>query len=66
MDFPSYRNRFLLFSFVFCKWKPSLKLAETHFFTLFPLLERDFLSSENRFLLFRGSFLQVKTVTETS
>ena len=34
--------------------------------TLFPLAERDFLSSENCILLFRASFLQVKTVTETS
>ena len=34
--------------------------------TLFPLAERNFLSSENVFLLFRASFLQVKTVTETS
>ena len=34
--------------------------------TLFPLAERDFLSSENCFLLFRASFLQVKTDTETS
>ena len=34
--------------------------------TLFPLAERDFLSSENCFLLFRTSFLQIKTATETS
>ena len=34
--------------------------------TLFSLAERNFLSSENVFLLFRASFLQVKTVTETS
>ena len=33
----------------------------------YPLAERDFLSSENCILfLFRASFLQVKTVTETS
>ena len=47
----------------------SLKLVETHFWggkTLFPLAERDFLFSENCFLFFRASFLQVKTVTETS
>ena len=34
--------------------------------TLFPPAERDFLSSENCFFLFRASFLQVKTVAETS
>ena len=33
---------------------------------LFPLAKRDFLSSENCFLLFRASFLDVKTVTEVS
>ena len=33
---------------------------------LFPLVKRDFLSSENCFLLFRASFLDVKTVTEVS
>ena len=33
---------------------------------LFQLAERGFLSSENCFLLFRASFLQVKTVAETS
>ena len=33
---------------------------------LFTLVERDFLSNENCFLLFRASFLQVKAVTETS
>ena len=46
-----------------------MKSVETHYFglkTLFPLTGRDFLSSENCFLLFRASFLQVKTVTETS
>ena len=31
-----------------------------------PLAEKDFFSSENSFLLFCASFLQVKTVTETS
>ena len=67
--FLSCGNRFLLFNIFFYKWKPPLKLVETHFFggmTLFPLAEKDFLSSENSFLLFRASFLQVKTVTETS
>ena len=34
--------------------------------TLFPLVERDFVSSGNCFLLFRASFLQVETVSETS
>ena len=34
--------------------------------SLFPLAKRDFLSSEKYFVLFRASFLQVKTVTETS
>ena len=33
--------------------------------TLFPLVERDFQSSGNRFLLFCVSFLQVETVNET-
>ena len=33
---------------------------------LFQLAERGFLSSENSFLLFLASFLQVKTVAETS
>ena len=57
--FLSCENRFLLFNLFFNKWKPLLKLVETHYFavkTLFPLVER----------LFRASFLQVKTVTETS
>ena len=52
-------NRFLLFNIFFNKWKPPLKLVETHYFvvkTLFPTTER----------LFGASFLQVKTVTETS
>ena len=41
---------------------------ETHFWgkDLFLLAEGDFLSSKNCFLLFRASFLQVKTATETS
>ena len=34
--------------------------------TLFPLVEKDFVSSGNCFLLFRASFLQVETVSETS
>ena len=34
--------------------------------TLFPLVERDFLSSGNCFLLFRASFLQVESISETS
>ena len=34
--------------------------------TLFPLVEKDFLSSGNYFLLFCASFLQVETVSETS
>ena len=33
--------------------------------TLFPLAERNFLSSESCFLLFRASFLEVKSVTQT-
>ena len=59
----------LIYNLFIYKWNPSLKLVETHFFggkTLFQLSERDFLSIENSFLLFRASFLQVKTVTETS
>ena len=34
--------------------------------TLFPLVERDFMSSGNCFLLFRASFLQVESISETS
>ena len=34
--------------------------------TLFPLVEKDFLSGGNCFLLFCASFLQVETVSETS
>ena len=34
--------------------------------TLFPLEERDFMSSENYFLLLYAFFLQVKTAAETS
>ena len=34
--------------------------------TLFPLADRDFLSSESCFLLFRAFFLEVKTVTQTT
>ena len=58
-----------LFNLFFNKKKLSLKLVEAHYFginTLFQLAERDFLSNENCFLLFLASFLQVKTVTETS
>ena len=53
-------NRFLLFNLFLNKWKPPLKLVETHYFggkTLFRLEERGFLSSENFFLLFHASFL---------
>ena len=67
--FLSCGNRFLLFNLFFNKGQLSLKLEETHYFwgeILFPLTERDFLSGENCFLLFRASFLQVKSVTETS
>ena len=67
--FLSCGNRFLINIF-FKKFKPSLKLAETHYIfwgkTLLPLAERGFLYIENCFLLFRASFLQVKTITETS
>ena len=34
--------------------------------TLFPLVERDFMSSGNCFLLFRASFLQVESISEFS
>ena len=34
--------------------------------TLFPLVERDFLSSGNCFVLFRASFLQVESISEFS
>ena len=34
--------------------------------TLLPLAEKDFLPSENCFILFRASFLEVKTVTKSS
>ena len=57
-------NRFLLFNFFFDKWKPSLKLPETHFSGKdFVPIEKGFPPSGNCFLLFRASFLQVKTVT---
>ena len=53
--------------FFFYKWKPSLKLVETSsFWKDFVPVERDFPPSGNCFLLFRASFLQVETVTETS
>ena len=56
------------------KWKPSLKLVETNLFGKdfvpvemdFVPVERDFRPSGNYFLLFRASFVQVETVTETS
>ena len=67
--FLSCGNRFLLCNLFFNKGKLSLKLVETHYFwgeILFPLTERDFLSGENCFLLFRAPLLQVKGVTETS
>ena len=60
---------FLFNLFFFNKWKPSLKLVEAHYFlgkTFFPLAEKEFLSSENCFLLFRALFLQIKSVTEMS
>ena len=54
-------------NFFFCKWKTSLKLVETTLFGKdFVLVGRDFPPSGNCFLLFRASFLQVETVTETS
>ena len=62
-------NRFLLYILFFHQWKQLLKLVEIHFLggkTLFPSAERDFLSSENCLLIFCASFLQVKTVRETS
>ena len=68
IDFLSCGNRFLLFNlFCFYKWKPSLKLVETNLFgkDIVPV-EKDFPPSGNCFLLFRTSFLQVETVTETS
>ena len=53
--------------FFFYKRKPSLKLAKIDLFGKdFVPVDRDFLPSENCFLLFRASFLQVETVTETS
>ena len=67
--FLSCENRFLLFILFFHQWKQLLKLVQIHFFggkTLFPSAERDFLSSENCLLIFCASFLQVKTVRETS
>ena len=66
-DFLSCENRFLFFNIFFYKWKPSLKLEEANLFgkDFFPV-ERDFSRSGSCFTLFRPSFLQVKTVTETS
>ena len=65
--FLSCGKRFLLFNLFFYKWKPSLKLVETNLCGKdFVLVEMDFPPSGNCFLLFRTSFLQVETVTETS
>ena len=74
MEFLSCGNGFLLFNLFFYKWKPSLKLVETNLFGKdfvpvemdFVPVERDFRHSGNYFLLFRASFVQVETVTETS
>ena len=67
MKFLSCGNGFLLFNLFFYKWKPSLKLVETNLFGKdFVPVESDFPRSENCFLLFRASFLQVETVTETN
>ena len=67
MDFLFVETVFSYLIFFFYKWKPSLKLVETNFFGKdFVPVERDFPLSENCFLLFCASFLQVETVTETS
>ena len=63
------KTAFSYLFFFFHQWKQLLKLVEIHFLggkTLFPSAERDFLSSENCLLIFCASFLQVKTVRETS
>ena len=52
--FLSRGNHFHLSICSFCKWKSSLKLVQTHFLgkIFFSLLQTDFLSSGNCFLLF--------------
>ena len=65
--FSVFWKLFSLFNLFFYKWKSSLKLVETNLFGKdFVPAERDFPPSGNCFLLFRDSFLQVETVTETS
>ena len=66
-DFVSCGNRILLFDIFFFKWKPLLKILPIFVGkTLFPLVERDFLFSGKCLLLFRATFLQVETISETS
>ena len=60
LDFLSCGNRFLFIK------KPSQKFVETNLLGRdFVPVERDFKPSGNCFLLFRASFLQAETVTET-
>ena len=77
MHFLSCGYCFLLFILFFNKWISPPPQFFFFFFgggggrggggeTLFPLAERDFLSSENCFLLLCTFFLQIKTVTKTS
>ena len=64
-DFVSCVNGFLLFNLFFYRWKPSLKLEETHLFGKdYILVERDLPYCGNCFHLFSASFLQVETATE--
>ena len=66
--FSVFGNLFLLFNIFFLQVETVIEISGNLFFweTLFPLVERDSLSSENCFFLFRASFLQVETVTEAS
>ena len=61
---------FLIYLFIFfLQVETVTEISENPFFggkTLFPIAEKDLLSSENFFLSFHTSFPQVKTVTETS
>ena len=70
MDFFSvFWKPFSLINLFFQQVKTVTEISRNPVFfgkTLFPLVQRDFVSSGNCFILFRVYFLQVGIVTETS
>ena len=73
----NFLKKFLLRKDYSCKWTTDFLASGSHSFSIFSeiptsdsfflcLVETNFLASENCFLLFRGFFLLVETITETS